>query len=157
MYEALRSQNITPTHAQFKIFASILARVTRRFFSSGNAGRSEGSTSERMLRIARHHVYAVIKGKSVDEIISEYLKNRSKLHKPQGYVGIEEFNRLQQNLTTMINKENVILERLKTDSSVEKKKWEQTEKMKPLGDNRVERIRKVINFGDDDVRWKDKK
>ncbi|KAJ8949228.1 hypothetical protein NQ318_022740 [Aromia moschata] len=143
VYEALRSQNITHTHPQFKVYASVLARVTRRFLLnlSNNASRAEGGTSERMSRIARHHVYAVVKGKTVDEIINEYMRNRLRNVKPRGYIGIEEFRERNRELAN--DKENAIQGRVNATASLEKKKLEQ------LGsENKIERIRKVINFED---------
>lgn len=71
VYEALRSQQVGLSHPNFKQYAATLARVTRRFLPnlSSNAPRPEGGTSERMLRIARQHVFAVTKGKTVEEIL----------------------------------------------------------------------------------------
>ncbi|KAJ8971816.1 hypothetical protein NQ317_004846 [Molorchus minor] len=123
VYEALRSQNIMPIHPQFKMFASVLARVTRRFLLnlSSNGPRPDGGTSERMLRITRHHVYAVVKGKTVDEIINDYLKNRTKAVRPQGYVGIQEFN--DKNKEAANDKENAISSKINSVASLEKKNW----------------------------------
>nr|CAI5856750.1 unnamed protein product [Callosobruchus analis] len=148
VYEALRSQNVTPTHNQFKLFASVLARVTRRLMLNVNLGqpRPEGSTTERMLRIAKHHVISVIKGKSVEEIISEYNRLKAKTFKPQGYIGIEEFNRLES-----MSKENILRERIENAANSANKPVENLQ-TKFTPNNRVERIRKVIKFGDDDNR-----
>ncbi|KAG5890907.1 hypothetical protein JTB14_024905 [Gonioctena quinquepunctata] len=144
VYEALRSQNVTPAHPQFKLFASILARLTRRFLPnlSANIPRPEGgSTTERMLRIARHHVFSVIKGKSVDEIYNEYMKVRAKNSKPHGYVSLNEFAGDKKG----INKENSLYEDIRR--SLQKKMPECSSSS--VGENKIERIRKVINFGDD--------
>lgn len=87
VYEALRAHNVGPTHENFKMFASILARAVRRLIyhmNSAVSGPLVGSTSERMLRFARRHVLAVIKGASVEEIIAEYSKMQQKQRKPQG-------------------------------------------------------------------------
>ncbi|CAH0552179.1 unnamed protein product, partial [Brassicogethes aeneus] len=116
VYEALRHHGVTPAHAQFKVFASILARATRRFFCASRA-EGGGSTSDRMLRIARHHVFAVIRGKSVEEIVHEHLRARAKTQKVQGYVAPDHFDQLQ--LQPVSNNAN---------------------------DQKVERIRKAINF-----------
>ncbi|CAH1955387.1 unnamed protein product [Acanthoscelides obtectus] len=148
VYEALRSQNVTPTHKQFKLFASVLARVTRRLMLNITLGqpRPEGSTTERMLRIAKHHVIAVIKGKSVEEIISEYNRQKAKTFKPQGYIGIEEFNRLES-----MSKENILRDKIENAiNSSSKVMMNLHSKFTP--NNRIERIRKVINFGDDENR-----
>lgn len=110
--------------------------------------RPEGGTSERMLRIARHHVYAVVKGKSVDEIINEYLKNRKKLQKPQGYVAVEDFNKSKE---SDLNKENVNVVKSSTKSGSNRKNV-LSENQNIINENRVDRIRKVINFGDDENR-----
>ncbi|VEN58183.1 unnamed protein product [Callosobruchus maculatus] len=148
VYEALRSQNVTPAHNQFKLFASVLARVTRRLMLNVTLGqpRPEGSTTERMLRIAKHHVISVIKGKSVEEIISEYNRLKARTFKPQGYIGIEEFNRLES-----MSKENILRERIENAANSANKTVENVP-TKFTPNNRVERIRKVINFGDDDNR-----
>lgn len=78
MAEALRSQGIRMDHPQFKVYASVLARVTRRFLPNlfMSTGRSEGSTSETILRIAKKYVFAVTRGKTVDEIVAEAEKNK---------------------------------------------------------------------------------
>ncbi|XP_060525055.1 uncharacterized protein LOC132701272 [Cylas formicarius] len=146
VYEALRTQNIVPGHAQFKIFASILARVTRRFFSTyANGASNIAGTSEKMLRIAKHHVFAVVKGKSLDEIVAEHLKNRARLQKPQGYIGLEEFNNLRNQTNFTTKEQRVLQDRANTIESWEKRKMEQLAKP----ESKLERIRKVINFGDD--------
>ncbi|KAJ8935438.1 hypothetical protein NQ314_012858 [Rhamnusium bicolor] len=125
-------------------------RVTRKFLPNltGNAPRPEGGTSDRMLRIARHHVYAVVKGKSVDEIISEYLRNRQKIIKPQGYVGIEEYNN-EKKVETVTNKKNQMQHKNNTVESLERNKLVYLDKSKVGSESRIDRIRKVINFGDD--------
>lgn len=101
-----------------------------------------------MLRIARFHVYAVMKGKQVDEIVSEHLRNRMRNAKPQGYVGPGGFNSEKGNSETS-NKENSTQVRFNTQESVDKKRLEQLSKPKAGTENRIDRIRKVINFGDD--------
>ncbi|XP_066249064.1 uncharacterized protein mi isoform X2 [Euwallacea similis] len=144
---ALQSQNITNSHPQWKVFASVLARVTRRFFisqmiASGGA-KCEGGTSERMHRIARYHVISVIKGKTPDEIVHEYLRNKAKVQRPQGYVPPAEMR------APSGDKENVFQARGNTLESWEKRRAEQQPSKQPLLENKIERIRKVINFGDD--------
>lgn len=148
MYEALKTQNVTATHPQFKVFASILARVTRKFLPNlgSNMPRPEGGTSDRMFRIARHHVYAVVKGKSVEEIIGEYLKSRKRQQKPQGYVAIEDFNKSRE-----ADKENVNVVKSSSKSSSTRKNV-LSDNQNIINENRVDRIRKVINFGDDENR-----
>ncbi|XP_057657788.1 uncharacterized protein LOC130894811 [Diorhabda carinulata] len=84
VYEALRSQNVLPTHPKFKIFASNLGRLTKKLFLPTSADCV--GVTEKMLRIARHHVIPVVKGKSVEEIYEEYMKNKAKNVKPQGYI-----------------------------------------------------------------------
>lgn len=89
MYEALKAKEVGVVHPQFKVFASVLARVTRRFLPNlaANVPRPEGGTSEKMLRIARQHVHAVVNGKSVDEIVQE-VEAKSRVRRPVGYVGL---------------------------------------------------------------------
>lgn len=147
VYEALKSRNVGIAHPQFKTFASVLARVTRRFLPnlSANAPRPEGGTSEKMLRIARQHVHAVINGKSVDEIVLEVELNKNKARRPVGYVGLE--NKVdvshakndKENLSQQ--KVSVLCEKNVNDENV-KPKHVRTE-------NKIDRIRKVIDFGDD--------
>lgn len=99
-------------------------------------------TSERMLRIARYHVHSVIKGKSVDEIVGEFLRNRSKHVKPQGYIGIDEFSSAKR-------RDTVLQDRSNTLDSLEKRKLEMSNKLNTSANSNIDRIRKVINFGDD--------
>lgn len=149
MYEALRSQNISPTHNQFKVFASNLARITRKLLPLNAPGKEVGTT-ERMLRITLYHVHAVIKGRSVDDIVQEYLKSKAKFTKPQGYIGIDDvainnsYNR-KPSFNVLQDKANVL-------ESLEKKKLLESNKLKIANNIQVERIRKAIDFGDDDNR-----
>lgn len=145
VYEALREREVTPSHPQFKLFASILARVTRKilpYVTHGITGKEIG-TSEKMLRITRNHVFSVVKGKSIDEIVDDYLRNRAKHSKPQGYVGLEEFNSAKKEGNVLQDRSNVLesLEKIKLNSLG-----------KPKAASNIDRIRKVINFGDDDNR-----
>lgn len=120
------------------MFASILARVTRRFLPnlSGNAPRPEGGTSERMLRIARQHVFAVTRGKTVDEIIQSVQESRAKIPvKPTGYVGPNSCSLLDNTCSTR-NKENVFHD----SANIMPRKQE----------NKIDRVRKVINFDDNE-------
>ncbi|GJQ66272.1 hypothetical protein Trydic_g4322 [Trypoxylus dichotomus] len=149
VYEALRGQNIGINHPKFKQFASVLARVTRRFLPNlaANVPRPEGGTSERMLRIARQHIHAVMQGKSVDEIIQEYEMNRLKNMKPIGYVGLEN---TQNDIATAKNKENVFRDRLNTMSNEKiKMGLNRDELIKTTlskGENRADRVRRMIKF-----------
>ncbi|KRT82007.1 glycoside hydrolase, partial [Oryctes borbonicus] len=152
VYEALRGQNIGINHPQFKQFASVLARVTRRFLPNlaANAPRPEGGTSERMLRIARQHIHAVMLGKSVDEIIQKYEIHRLKNIKPLGYVGLE----IQQNDTSIAkNKENVFRDRLNTMSNEKIKlglnRDELIKTTLSKVENRMDRVRRMIKFDDE--------
>ncbi|CAH1101450.1 unnamed protein product [Psylliodes chrysocephalus] len=132
IYEALRSQSVLPNHPQFKIFASNLGRLTRKLFLMTTADCV--GVTEKMLRIARVHAFAVVKGKSPEEIYEEFLKQRSKNLKPHGYVAPA---------ATVVA------------TIVEKPQSER--KLALFGkastsENKIERIRKAINFGDDDNR-----
>jgi len=152
VYSALQTQNITNSHPQWKVWASVLGRATCRIFTSQMASRgvaaakSEVGTTERMNRIARRYALLATKGKSVEEIISEYLKSKPRVLKPQGYVAPEDYNNIKNKVTSDI-KENVFQDRVNIIQSWEKQKFEQI--AKPATDNKIERIRKVINFGDD--------
>lgn len=117
---------------------------------AANAPRPEGGTSERMLRIARQHIHAVIKGKSVDEIIKEFEISRIKNMKPNGYVGLEAH---QNDVSTARNKENVFRDRLNT-MSIEKQKvginrGELIKTILPKFDNPIDRARRMIKFDDE--------
>ncbi|KAK9892235.1 hypothetical protein WA026_019036 [Henosepilachna vigintioctopunctata] len=144
VYESLKHQNINMSNPNFKTFASVLARVTRRFILASNI-RLEGGTSERMLRIARHHSFAVVKGKSVDEIMNEYNKNKAKSFKPQGYIAPEDNERRQNNKEFSASKESALKDRSNTGDSL-KNVAPQSTIVKPV--SRIDRIRKVINFED---------
>ncbi|KAH1006110.1 hypothetical protein HUJ05_006876 [Dendroctonus ponderosae] len=150
---ALQSQNITNTHPQWKIFASVLIRVTRRFYNSQMAtcglvgAKSDVGTTERMQRIARFHVISVIKGKSVDEIVNEHLKKRARAQKPQGYIPPEDFREPKPKVASGV-KDHILQDRANTIESWEKNRLEQTTKPS-ITANKIQRIRKVIDFGDD--------
>lgn len=150
VYEALKSRNIGINHPQFKTFASVLARVTRRFLPnlSANVPRPEGGTSERMLKIARQYVFAVTKGKTVDEIVQEAENSKLRQKKPVGYVSVEDACKMD--VSQARNKENILQDNTNILNSIEKKP--KAEVLKPRfasSENRVDRIRKVIDFGDD--------
>lgn len=141
VYEALKTQKIGVSHPQYKAFACCLARVTRRFLPnlSANAPRPEGGTSERMLRIARQHVFAVTRGKSVDEIIQNVLESRSKIQpRPVGYVGLDDERNIK-------NKENIFHD---TNNLNEISNSRKLDKVKTL-ESKIDRVRKVINFDSD--------
>lgn len=152
VYEALRGQNIGINHPQFKQFASVLARVTRRFLPNlaANAPRPEGGTSDRMLRIARQHIFAVMKGKSVDEIIQDFENSRLKNAKPIGYVGLEA---ARSDVSSAKNKENVFRDRLNTMSNEKQKSGLNRDELIKTTlakfENRVDRARRMINFDDE--------
>ncbi|KAI4468426.1 hypothetical protein MML48_2g00005750 [Holotrichia oblita] len=152
VYEALRGQNIGINHPQFKQFASVLARVTKKFLPNlaANAPRPEGGTSDRMLRIARQHIHTVLKGKSVDEIVQEFEANRLKNLKPTGYVGLEP---IHVDISFAKNKENVFRDRLNTISNEKNKtSLNRDELIKTTLtkiENRVDRVRRTIKFDDE--------
>ena len=111
----------------FKQFASVLARVTRRLLPPIVSGApKEIGTSERMLRIAKQHVFAVTRGKTFDEIIHSCEATRRISHKPQGYVTKDDFVRQVVQATHP--------DPTPVTSSDEKK-------------TKIERVRKAINFG----------
>lgn len=140
VYEALKSRSIGISHPKFKTYASVLARVTRRFLPnlSANAPRPEGGTSEKMLRIARQHVHAVISGKSVDEIVLEVEVNKNRARRPVGYVGPGDKIDVSH---AKNDKENLSQQKNVNDENVKPKHLRQ--------ENKIDRIRKVIDFGDD--------
>ncbi|KAF5275368.1 hypothetical protein FQA39_LY06825 [Lamprigera yunnana] len=146
--EALRSQNIDLKHPHFKVYASVLARVVRHFLPNlfTNGPRPEGSTTESMLRIARQYVFAVTRGKTVDEILKEAQKHKSRIRKPSGYVGLDKVNDTTETLQ-LKNKENILQDRINImgHDSAEKS----TSFNKGIRSENVERIRRVINFGED--------
>jgi hypothetical protein len=125
------------------VFASVLARVTRRFLPNL---RVEGRTSEKMFAIAKHHAHAVVKGKMVDEIINEYRKNKVKNQKPHGYIGIEEFNNLNNRSENYADKENILQDKINIIESIEKRREHSDSKSRLFIQNRIDRIKKVISF-----------
>ncbi|KAF2901418.1 hypothetical protein ILUMI_04765 [Ignelater luminosus] len=141
--EALRSQNIDMKHPQFKVFASVLARLIRHFLPNlfTNGPRPEGSSTESMLRIARQHVFAVTRGKTVEQIIKE-AESKVRVAKPSGYVGLEK-------VESMRNKENVLQDRVNIIGSgrLQSDASHLNKNSRPAN---VERIRKVIDFGEED-------
>lgn len=147
--EALRLQNIDIKHPQFKVYASVLARVIRSFLPNlfVNGSRSEAGTTESMLRIARKYVFAVTRGKSVDYIIKEAENEKLKVLKPSGYVAPNKTECSNSSQTK--HKEGVLQDRLNIIST-EKDVSENNKNVRRGGN--VERIRKVINFGDDDLK-----
>lgn len=67
--EALRDQGIGMTHPQFKHYATNLARIIKKCMpdlENKNIPRKPGSTSDRMLKLAKHHVVFVIEGRPPD-------------------------------------------------------------------------------------------
>ncbi|XP_076268398.1 cyclin E-interacting protein minus [Rhynchophorus ferrugineus] len=153
VYDALQSQKITREHPQWKVFASMLGKVTRHIFtcqmaSSAAAGvRLEGGTTERMNRIAKHHILSVVKGKSFEEVIEEYKRSRPKVNKPQGYVPPEDHSSLKNKVNSG-SKENVLQDRANTFESWERERVRQTAKPSTT-ETRIQRIKKVIDFSDD--------
>jgi len=61
--EALRSKGIGMSHPKFKQYAANLARTIKKFMpdlENRNIPRKPGSTSDRMLKLAKHHVLFLI-------------------------------------------------------------------------------------------------
>lgn len=159
VYKALQMKDVKPTHAQFKVYASVLARVTRKLLPGL---KSELRTTEKMFRIAQLHSHAVVQGKSVDEIVGAYLKE-PRVKRPQGYVGLEEFNRStaaeclgerskkDDSFKDGVgcNKENVLQDKANIMESIEKRREFAGYKSKLINDSRIDRIRKVISFDDE--------
>ncbi|XP_076644777.1 cyclin E-interacting protein minus isoform X2 [Halictus rubicundus] len=61
--EALRSKGIGMTHPQFKQYATNLAKTIKKYMpdlENRNIPRKPGSTSDRMLKLAKHHVLFII-------------------------------------------------------------------------------------------------
>lgn len=142
VYEALKTQKIGASHPQYKTFACNLARVTRRFLPnlSANAPRPEGGTSERMLRIARQHVFAVTRGKSVDEIVQNFMENKSKIQpKPTGYVGLDDDKNIK-------DKENIFRDNSQMNKLSNSSKTINNSNVLKKVENKIDRVRKVINF-----------
>lgn len=84
------------SHPKFRTFASILCKVVKHLVPDllSNGPRQPGSTSDRMLRIAKQHVFAVTRGKSYDEVIQqakEANENLKNLRQPTGYVPLDNF------------------------------------------------------------------
>lgn len=108
--------------------------------------RPEGGTSEKMLKIARQHVHAVITGRSVDEIVLEVELNKNRARRPAGYVGLDDATHKIDVSHAKNDKENqkvnVLCEKNVNDENVMKPKLLRVE-------NKIDRIRKVIDFGDD--------
>ncbi|XP_022911801.2 uncharacterized protein [Onthophagus taurus] len=153
IYETLRAQKINMSHPNYKQYAGVLCRVTKRYLPdlSANAPRPEGGTSERMLKIARLHVGAVLQGKSVDEIVQEYEQRRLKTLKPSGYVSLENVkkmdvsqakeNVLKENDVNLKDRDNVLKDRVNVQSVGVNLVNREVKKV-----DRIDKVRKVINF-----------
>lgn len=79
------------SHPKFRSYAPVLCKVVKHLMPDlmSNGPRQPGSTSDRMLRIARQHVFAVTRGKTYEEIIQtakEQIDNLKNLKQPVGYV-----------------------------------------------------------------------
>ncbi|XP_076288281.1 cyclin E-interacting protein minus [Lasioglossum baleicum] len=67
--EALRSKGIGMTHPQFKQYATNLAKTIKKYMpdlENKNIPRKPGSTSDRMLKLAKHHVLFIIEAGPTD-------------------------------------------------------------------------------------------
>ncbi|KAL0101263.1 hypothetical protein PUN28_018808 [Cardiocondyla obscurior] len=67
--EALRSKGIGMNHPKFKQYAANLARTVKKFMpdlGNKNIPRKPGSTSDRMLKLAKHHVLFLIDTRPMD-------------------------------------------------------------------------------------------
>lgn len=67
--EALRSKGIGMSHPKFKQYAANLARTIKKFMpdlENRNIPRKPGSTSDRMLKLAKHHVLFLIDTRPID-------------------------------------------------------------------------------------------
>ena len=65
--EALRTKGIGMGHPMFKQYAACLARTVRKFMpdlDNKNVPRKPGSTSDRMLKLAKRHVLLIIDAKT---------------------------------------------------------------------------------------------
>lgn len=96
---SLKKKSIPTHHRNYKQYAAVLAKVTKRFFLE-HVDRNSFSTSEVLLKIADKHVFWVLQGKSEDEI---YLNERNKmdniatsLPKLTGYIAPAEYEERQK-------------------------------------------------------------
>lgn len=65
--EALRGKGIGMSHPQFKQYASNLARTVKKLMpdlENKNIPRKPGGTSDRMLKLAKHHVLFIVETKA---------------------------------------------------------------------------------------------
>ena len=68
--EALRGKGIDMRDPRFKQCASQLARTVRKYLpdlENKNVPRKSGSTSDRMLKLAKHHVLLIVEAKSTEK------------------------------------------------------------------------------------------
>ena len=149
VYEALKGQNIGLDNPQFKRFAPILYKVTKKCLPdlSSNTPRPDGGTSECMLRISKQFVGAVISGKTIDEIIrAEQNKQKTKIN---NVLSIKSQALMHDNVTIR-NKENVLKDKQNTMSNEKSSSGLRRLPIKAnlRQENKVERVRKVINFDD---------
>lgn len=149
VYEALRGQNIGLDNPQFKQFAPVLYKVTKKFLPdlSPNTPRPDGGTSECMLRISKQFVSAVVSGKTIDEIIqAEQNKQKTKIN---SVLSIKSQTVMHDNVTIR-NKDNVLKDKQNTMSNEKSSSGLRRLPIKANSrqENKVERVRKVINFDD---------
>nr|XP_034183988.1 uncharacterized protein LOC117606086 [Osmia lignaria]XP_034183989.1 uncharacterized protein LOC117606086 [Osmia lignaria] len=67
--EALRSEGVGMSHPKFKPYATNLVRIIKKLMpelENKNIPRKLGSTSDRMLKLAKHHVLSVINARPTD-------------------------------------------------------------------------------------------
>lgn len=93
--EALGTHDIGIKHPQFKAFGASLCKIVKHQMPEllAKGPRQPGSTSDRMFHLAKQHSFAVIRGKSHEEIIKHILES-AKLKPakpPKGYVALEDF------------------------------------------------------------------
>ncbi|GLV40568.1 minus [Carabus blaptoides fortunei] len=149
--EALRTQQISMSHPQFRTYASILCKVVKYLMPDllNNGPRQPGSTSDRMLRIARQHCYAVTRGKSFEEIIQvakEASANLKNLKPPTGYVSLEQAKAVQVKNVLQDKVMNIESNSAKKRSPVEMKVDTKIDE-----NNKLRNIRRQIIFDDNEI------
>lgn len=117
-----------------------------------NGPRQPGSTSDRMLRIARQHCYAVTRGKTYEEILQQAKEanvNLKNLKPPTGYVSLEQAKAVQVKNVLQDKVMNIESNSAKKRSSPRREEMKADTKIDE--NNKLRNIRRQIIFDDNEI------
>ncbi|GAB0096229.1 hypothetical protein DMENIID0001_117110 [Sergentomyia squamirostris] len=102
--QTLQRKQISGQHEHFKEYATVMAKVVKRLFLESNRN-TFSSVSEQMNKIANNISFAVLQGKSVEEIYAVERKKRElarNSQKPSGYISMESYRSGIQRSTSSV-------------------------------------------------------